>query len=216
MSDSKSSPPSDTRFALADAQRNLATHGHDFVLGYAGAPDLQLRVVIEPLGESVQRGVSTLSYRRTVLTLQAQKQIAKVSALCHINRDDGRMVSNEVQDLFVLSHNAQALPKYATVGDSGQFFESHAHTHDDQTSGEVVTQVTWSLEAYAEGRALWCVNVQPQVTGGIESSEAYVIEPNGAIVGAAIRTWARPPQDIDVPASPVRADGKQLIQWSSV
>jgi len=180
-------------YALRTAQRNLATRRYSFVLGNEREPDARVRVDIEPQGEREQAGREVATYRRTLVFEQDGREIQRQSALTTVDCDAGQMVSNEGGGMFLEVERARSLPERAFVGEGGTYFEATvfvdtAELGRSASSRRAVASsfVSWALEAWDEGLALWRIAIESSGRVGPVVSEAYIIGHDGQIKGAAL------------------------------
>lgn len=177
------------RFALAKAQQQLATRPFSFTLTSKDSSDVALRVVIEPLGESLLTGQTVASFRRTVATIRSGKEMSRNSSVAHIELSTHRFAGLDVTGLRSTVRNAVPLPVVARVGDSGHYFDNTTAIQANSSASIPSATMTWSLDPWENGLALWCIHIKPAGGGGVETAECYAITESGDIVGAALRAW---------------------------
>jgi hypothetical protein len=183
-----------TRFALAQAQINLALQPFAFELRAAPAPGLLARVLIEPLGLRQVEGQTANAYRRSVVLERDGLMVSRTSSVNYIDLESGLFIANQSDAFYALARSAKPLPAAAVIGQSARYFDTHAYADVSKLGSPVISQVTWSLEPQpgtGPPRALWCNHIQSANGPGLDSAECYVIDTTGQIFGAVIRAQSK-------------------------
>jgi hypothetical protein len=207
------------RFALGEAQRQIATKTFQFVLTSSESKVLELHVDITPLGLATEDGRAIASFRRSVTTMKAGKSTGQNSSINRVDLNARCFVGLDVEGLSTQISQSKPLPVLAQIGDSGPYFENAAKIKSNPQGATHRSVMTWSLEPWENGCALWCVGVQAPAGGGIENAECYVITEAGDVVGAALRAWANvpDPKQASTPASAAAAKpiAKRMVELRS-
>jgi hypothetical protein len=193
-------PVPHTSYALSAALRNIATNTFNFELRIAERPEFKMLADFVPLGTVMESGMLVTLYRKTISTVSKSQKRAGLSSTVTVDLVKGMLIGVEVQGLDSTIFNSVALPATARAGQSGKYFEhsvtpaSTAPPSDTSKSTLASgSRVGWSLEALADGTALWCTNIYATNAVDIENSECFKINSAGEILGFAIRSWAQVP-----------------------
>jgi hypothetical protein len=193
MTDTQASHAASRSFALGEAQRQIATQAFQFVLASSESKTLELHVDIAPLGVVSKDGKSVASYRRSVKTVKSGKASGENSSINRVDLSTRCFVGLDVEGLATQISQSKPLPAVAKIGDAGPYFENVAKVKANPQGATHRSVMTWSLEPWENGCALWCTGVQAPGGGGVENAECYVITEAGDVVGAALRAWALAP-----------------------
>lgn len=199
-------------FAIGAAQRHLFGEAFDFRLKSRDSPGLQVRIRIEPLATS-GRGATIAGHRRTLTMFRDGQQTVNVSSISRIDLSTRTLIAVEVEGLHAEVRNAASLPRIATIGDSGHYFDHLVRPAGVPAAPLVPSTINWALEPWDHDHAaVWCLHVVHPSGSGIVSTEGYVIDPDGRIVGAVLRAKVPPGRATGGDA----AGGSRLVELRSV
>lgn len=173
------------RFALAAAFRNLASLPHEFRLTSDADGSLEVRLRVEPIREAGPSKPERTRYRRTIGMLRNAELVSEYSGVSCVDLRRAIFVEVEFGQLRTEILRAEPLPEFASIGDHGRLFDHAVVPASGSVRPIVGDTVTWSLERWDDGHALWCNRVRSS-SGGPASEEGYVIRPDGTIDGAVI------------------------------
>lgn len=191
---------SDVEFALGEAQRRLFSERYAFDLRSRHAPRLQVRIRIEPLA-ATGAASTMLTHRKSLTMLRDDEPVSEAHSIVRMDLSTRSLVSLDVDGIEGEVRNTRPLPRMARVGDDGYYFDHVVRPTGASGGPQASSTITWSLERWADGRAAWCIHVGHPAGTGILSTEGYVIDPDGRIVGSILRAHV---PGAGTPAQPAR------------
>ncbi len=199
-------------FALGAAQRHLFAGSFDFTLRSRDAPRLEVRIRIVPLATSGHNAM-IVGHHRTVTMLRDGQQTTSASSTVRVDLSSRSLVSLDVEGLDGEVRNAASLPRIARHGDGGHYFDHVVRPAGMPAAALAPSTVNWTLEPWDDDhKALWCLHVVHPSGTGIVSTEGYVIDREGGIVGAVLRAQVPPAR----PAGDDVAGGSRVVELRSI
>jgi hypothetical protein len=189
-SSSSSAPPSSTQYPLDSAYSAVAQMNQSYNLSSVlGNNTFALQITYAPGSMSSFNGVPALTAKRTavlsedgvIITDDVQTEYFTISPYMPL----GSIDTNGQVTVYT---NQNALPTYATEGQSGLFNTSTTYTDNTLTTIYSISSSTWSLSSDTSTTVFGCVNTVGTIigSGATSESDCYQIDDSGNVISLQV------------------------------